>query len=134
MKKLLLTGLVALMAITGLTACDASEADVVSENLSKSAESFDVQRRIVFINTMSDKYLLSIEGRCSFEDTARKVDVTCEIGDKQYSKYSMGKAPNVTYVTEQLTAKYEDPFHYKIVFRPETIVPDVDLETSLDKK
>ena len=49
-----------IMAITGLAGCS-TEADTVSQNLSKSADSFEVQRRVVFFNGITDKYLLSIE-------------------------------------------------------------------------
>lgn len=133
MKKLILTGLVAIMAMTGLTACESSEADTVSHNLSKSADSFQVQRRIVFLNGITDKYLLSIEGLCSFESSAKKVSVTCKVGDGQYKKHTLGLSDNVTFFSEQTDAKYEDAFHYKVIFRPETIIPDVDLQTSMDK-
>ena len=45
-----------IMAITDLTGCS-TEADTVSQNLSKSADSFEVQRRVVFFNGITDKYL-----------------------------------------------------------------------------
>ena len=130
MKKLILAGFVGLMALTGLTACESSEADTVSHNLSKSADSFQVQRRIVFLNGITDKYLLSIEGLCSFESSARKVNVTCKVGDGQYKKHTLGLSDNVTFFSEQTDAKFEDAYHYKVLFRPEAIVPDVDLQTS----
>jgi maltose-binding protein MalE len=132
MKKLILTGLIAVTALTGLVGCT-SEADTVSDNLSKSAESFQVQRRIVFINTMSDKYLLSVEGLCSYEQTSKKVTVTCKVGEGQYKKHTLGLTHNVTYFSEQTDAKYEDAYHYKVLFRPEEIIPDVDLQTSVGK-
>ena len=43
------------------------EAKVASRNLSIAAEQFELSRRIVFFNGITDKYLLSIEGRCSIE-------------------------------------------------------------------
>ena len=42
-----------------LTACS-SDADVASENLSKAADNFEVQRRIVFFNGITDEYRLTI--------------------------------------------------------------------------
>lgn len=131
MKKLLLAATLT-ASVLGLSACS-SEADTVSENLAQSADSFKVQRKVIFINTMTDKYLLSIEGRCSLDaKSSKKVAVICKTGDDQYKRHTMGLSSNVTYVVEQTQAKYEDPFHYKVTFRPETIIPDIDLQTSKD--
>lgn len=128
MKNKLLMGLVIVMSII-LSAC--SEASTVSENLSKSADSFEVQRKIVFFNGITDKYLLTIEGLCSIDaSSSKKLSVTCKVGDKQYKKHYLGLSDNVSYFVEQTDAKYEDPFHYKVIFRPESVVPDIDLQTS----
>jgi hypothetical protein len=128
MNKRLAIILIGVLAIT-LAGC--SEADTVSQNLSTSADNFQVQRKVVFFNVITDKYLLTIEGRCSIDTTStKKLSVTCKVGDKQYKKHYLGLSDNVSYFVEQTDAKYEDPFHYKVVFRPETIVPDVDIQTS----
>jgi hypothetical protein len=117
-------------SIISLVACS-SEADTVSENLSKSADSFQVQRRVVFFNGITDKYLLTIEGLCSLDaSSSKKIAVTCKVGDGQYKKHYLGLSDNVSYFVEQTDAKYEDAYHYKVLFRPETIVPDIDLQTS----
>jgi len=108
-----------------------SEADTVSENLSKSADSFQVQRRVVFFNGITDKYLLTVEGRCALNtESSKKLTVTCKIGKDKYKKHYLGLSDNVSYFVEQTDAKYEDAYHYKVLFRPETIVPDIDLQTS----
>jgi hypothetical protein len=126
MKKLIVTSLLAVSLLAGCT----SEADTVSHNLSKSADSFDVQRRVVFFNGITDKYLLTIEGKCSITDSDGQLEATCKVGDGQYKKHFLGLSDNVSYFVEQTDAKYEDAYHYKVLFRPETIVPDIDLQTS----
>lgn len=131
MKKLVLA-MVAVVSLT-LAGCS-SEADTVSQNLSKSADSFQVQRRIVFFNGITDKYLLEINGLCSLDtSSSKKLTVTCKVGEGQYKKHFLGLSDNVSYFVEQTDAKYEDPFHYKVLFRPEEIVPDIDLQTSNGK-
>jgi len=40
---------------------------------------------------------------------------------------------NVSYFVEQTDATYGVPYHYRVLFRPETIVPDIDLQTSIEK-
>lgn len=131
MKKWILASLVGIMTTIGLVGC--SEADTVSENLSKSADSFQVQRRVVFFNGITDKYLLTVEGLCSINtDSAKKLTVTCKVGKNKYKKHYLGLSDNVSYFVEQTDAKYENAYHYKVLFRPETIVPDIDLQTSKD--
>ncbi|HDR8449084.1 TPA: hypothetical protein QC311_002219 [Bacillus cereus] len=130
MKKKIIAGLMSIMAITGLAGCS-TEADTVSQNLSKSADSFEVQRRVVFFNGITDKYLLSIEGLCALDaGDGKKITVTCKIGDGKYKKHYLGLSDNVSYFIEQTDAKYEDAYHYKVLFRPEEIIPDIKLQTS----
>lgn len=133
MKKKLVTLFVGLAAIISLVGCS-SESDVVSENLSKSADSFEVQRRVVFFNGITDKYLLTIEGLCALDtSSSKKLTVTCKVGKDTYKKHYLGLSDNVSYFVEQTDAKYEDAFHYKVLFRPEQVVPDIDLQTSKGK-
>jgi hypothetical protein len=133
MKKFL-AGLMVAMAFIGLVGCS-SEADTASYNLSKSADSFEVQRRVVFFNGITDKYLLTIEGLCSLgnSDKAGQLTVTCKVGKDQYKKHFLGLSDNVSYFVEQTDAKYVDAFHYKVLFRPESIIPDIDMQTSNGK-
>lgn len=112
-----------------LSAC--TEADTVSKNLSKSADSFEVQRRIVFLNAITDNYLFTVEGLCSINtDSEKKLTVTCKTGENSYKKHYLGLSDNVTYFGEQTDAKYENPYHYKILFRPEQIIPDIEIQKS----
>lgn len=114
-----------------LTACT-SEADTVSHNLSEAADSFEVQRRIVFFNGITDRYLLELNGLCALgnEDTVGRLSVTCKVGPDSYKKHYLGLSDNVSFLVEQTDAQYADPFHYRMIFRPEAIVPDIDLQTS----
>lgn len=114
------------IGVGSLVACD-KPADVASHNLSNAADNFEIQRRIVFINGITDKYLLVIEGRCSLgnDDKTGEISVTCKIGENQYTKHFMGLSDNVTYVVEQLDAASVDTWHYQVNFRPETLIPDI---------
>lgn len=114
-----------LIAAAALTGC-ASDADVVSSNLSKAADQFEVSRRIIFYNGITDKYMLTIEGRCSISHQDRQLEVTCKTQGGEYKKHFLGLSDNVTYVAEQLEAVSADANHYRVIFKPEVIVPDVD--------
>lgn len=124
--KMLITAAAAAVMLTGC----GDEADTVSENLSTAADNFEVNRRIVFFNGITDTYLLSIEGLCSIVDEGIQLEVTCKVGDDAYKKHFLGLSDNVSYFVEQLDAADVDAYHYRVVFRPETIVPDIDLKTS----
>ena len=128
MKKMIVKGLLAIMTILFLAGC--TEADTVSQNLSKSADSFEVQRRVVFLNGITDEYLLTIEGLCSITDQSNQLEVTCKVAEGQYKKHFLGLSDNVSYFVEQTDAKYESAYHYKVLFRPESIIPDIELQTS----
>lgn len=132
MKKKIVMLVVGFVAIISMVGC--TEADTVSENLSKSADSFEVQRRVVFFNGITDKYLLTVEGLCALDtDSEKKLTVTCKIGKDKYKKHYLGLSDNVSYFVEQTDAKYENAYHYKVLFRPEQIVPDIELQTSKGK-
>lgn len=132
MKKKIVMLFVGFVAIISMVGC--TDADTVSKNLSKSADSFEVQRRVVFFNGITDKYLLTVEGLCALDtDSEKKLTVTCKIGKDKYKKHYLGLSDNVSYFVEQTDAKYENAYHYKVLFRPEQIVPDIELQTSKGK-
>lgn len=126
MKRLLALALIAL-AIAGCT----RDAQVASHNLSYAADNFEIDRRVVFFNGITDQYLFTIEGKCSIEaDTSdAQLEVTCKLGPEQYVKHFLGLSDNVTYFVEQLVAADVSEYHYKVVFKPQVIVPDIDLAT-----
>lgn len=108
-----------------------SDADIASQNLSTAADNFEIQRRVIFVNGITDKYLLVIEGRCSLGnfDAERELSVTCKIGEGKFVKHFLGLSDNVTYVVEQTEAANVSEYHYRVVFKPEEILPDIDLRT-----
>jgi hypothetical protein len=129
-KRALLAGVLVLTA--ALTGCG-SAADTTSYNLSQEADNFELQRRVVFFNGITDTYMLEIEGRCSITDEGGQLEVTCKIADDAYKKHFLGLSDNVTYFVEQLEAKDVSAYHYQVRFRPETIIPEFDLQTSNDE-
>lgn len=132
MKLKALAVLALLSSAATLSGCDTS-ATVASRNLAKAADNFEINRRIVFVNGITDNYLLSIEGRCSFgvESAAKpKVAVTCKTGPDAYKKHTLGLSDNVTFFSEQLEPVAVSSYHYRVMFRPQTILPDIDFDGS----
>jgi hypothetical protein len=136
MKKLITVSTIALLSTLSLTGC-VSDADVASENLSKSAEQFEINRRIVFFNGITDKYLLQIEGFCSVETgnsmLSGSIDVTCKTGPKSYKKSFLGLSDNVSFFVEQMEAAEVSPYNYRVIFKPDAIIPNIDLVTQVGK-
>jgi hypothetical protein len=122
MKKIMIL-LVLIVTLVTLTGC--RESDRVSTNISREADEFRVQRRIVFYNSIQDTYILEIQGNCSIEvDTVdNQLEVTCKIGEGKYQKHFLGLSDNVTYSVEQLEYSEVNPYRYKIIFKPEMILP-----------
>lgn len=123
-KKIIAASLVAAGGLA-LTSC-ATDADVVSKNISKAADQFEIGRRVVFVNGITDKYLLSIEGRCNIADDGNQLEVVCKTSGGEYKKHFLGLSDNVTYFVEQLEPANVSADHYRVIFKPEFIVPDID--------
>lgn len=122
--RLIIAGL--LLVFTALAGCT-SDADVASQNLSNAADNFEIQRRVVFYNGITGEYVLSIEGRCSVDPgDANRMSVTCKAAGGEFKKHFLGKSDNVTWFAEQIESASVSTDHYKVNFKPQSILPDID--------
>ena len=110
--------------------CLDSDANVASYNLSKAADQFEINRRVVFYNGITNEYMLTIEGLCSLgnNDAPGQLSVTCKTGPNTFKKHFLGLSDNVTYFVEQLENAGVSTYHYKVIFKPSVIIPDVDIK------
>jgi hypothetical protein len=129
MRKKFATALFAIVMAFSIGACS-READVVSHNISAAADQFEVLRRVVFYNGITDQYMLTIEGYCSLgnDRTATEISITCKTGGADFKKHFLGLSDNVTYFVEQLDGANVSPDHYRVIFKPSTIIPDIDIQ------
>lgn len=127
MKKTKAIAALAIIATAafGFAGCS-TDSDVASKNLSQDADNFKIPRQIVFFNGITDKYLLSIEGYCSINDDGNQLEVTCKEGD-EYKKHFLGLSDNVSYFAEQVDGANVSADHYKITFKPETVIPNIEV-------
>lgn len=134
MRKFLIVVLL-LATVATLGACTAHDSDVVSKNLSTEADQFHVLRRIVFYNGITGEYMLEITGLCALgnDDPPNELTVICKVGinpqtgEPEYKKHFLGLSDNVTYFVEQLYGQNVSASRYKVIYKPSTIVPDIDL-------
>ena len=126
MKKMVIV----IVVLGFLLAGCALEADVASQNVSKAADMFEISRRIVFYNGITDEYILVIEGLCSLGnyDPDGELSVTCKTGEGSYKKHFLGLSDNVTYFAEQIESAPANPYQYRVIFRPVQIIPDIEVD------
>lgn len=128
-----------MVAALGLTlaagSCDQDDAKVVEKNLIKAADNFEVNRRIVFYNGMQDIYLLEIAGRCAMElgSSGRSFNVICKVGPSDYKRHTLVLSDNVTAFVEQLDAVHASAYHYRVTFKPQALIGDVDFRGSAEE-
>ncbi len=129
MKKYLFRNLCIAATVLVLQACS-RESEVASQNVSLAAHNFEVKRRAVFYNGITGDYILTIEGLLSVKEsnTQKRLEVVVKTGPKSYKKHYLGLSDNVTYFVEQIEPVAADPFHYRVIFRPTTIVPDIEVQ------
>jgi hypothetical protein len=130
MKKLVILAAI----VAALTGC-ARDADVASRNLSEAADMFEINRRVVFYNGINGEYMLTVEGLCSLgnNDKARQLSITCKVGPTSYKKHFLGLSDNVTYFVEQIEASKASAYHYRVIFKPQSIIPDIDFRAGVGK-
>ena len=121
-----LVAIAAVVLSLGFLGACSTDADVASHNLSQGADNFEILRRIVFYNGITEAYILEIQGFCSIFEDGRQLEVTCKVGPNEYKKHFFGLSDNATYFVEQLESAGVSVSHYRVTFKPSTIVPDID--------
>lgn len=123
----LLAGIGVALAVT---AGGCSEASTASQNISTDADNFKIQRKIVGINTRTDKYLFYVEGKCSIERNDDALIALCKYGENDFRKQYMGKSTDTFWSSIQTVGVPADVYHTKIVLKPEGVIPDLELNLS----
>lgn len=123
MKKLFKCALI--VSVFALLAGCSTDAETVTYNIKKDAEQFKVIRRVVFMNNITGEYLFEAEGNCSVEtnNTANRLELTCKTGEEKYKVHYFGLSDNTSYIVEQMEWQEANKYKYKIVFKPDSIIP-----------
>lgn len=107
-----------------MTGC-VDQATIVSNNVSKEADNFNVVRRLTVINTRTDKCLLQMTGKISIEDVTDGIAVLVEVDrDKGiYQKHWVYLNENTMYTVEDLNGVSVSKYAYELEFMPQQLVP-----------
>lgn len=135
MKRLraVLAILVVLALCMSVSACggDDTDAEVAGKNLATAAEQFEVDRKVTVYNGITDKVILEVKGPCNIEDQRIQLEVLCAISgvgtpNVEFVKNIAGLSDNVSYWVEQLHPIGVSTTQYRVIFKPEALVPDFD--------
>jgi outer membrane lipoprotein-sorting protein len=123
MKKKIVAILMILMVVFGLVGC--SEADRVSQNLSKEADNFNVVRQLTVINCIEGDVLFQMTGRMSITaDTSdNQLEIIVEDENGTYKKHFIGLSDNVTYVVEDISTNKVSKYKYTLNYNPKMWIP-----------
>ncbi len=127
MVKKILIAFASLAFLLTMVGCQ-REASVASYNTSAAADQFEVYRRVVFYNGITDKYILEIRGYCSIETSKGELQVMVKVGPTTYLKHFLGLSDNVTYFAEQIEPAKVSGGQYRVIFKPSEIIPDIDIK------
>lgn len=126
MKRLFLVGLLCLGLM--LSACT-NDADVASHNISEDADNFKVQRKVTFINTITNEVLYTVEGNFSIKADSEdnQLEITAKTGEDKFQKHFLGLSPTTVYIVEQLEWQETNKYQFKITIKPSTVVPEINI-------
>lgn len=127
MKKFIIVAFA--LVVVGISGCGlVNDADVARSNLEREEQNFNVYRRVVFYNGITGEYILTIEGRLAIiVDTDGDLVVTVKTENGTYLKHYLGLSDNVTYFSEALIPSLVSTSHYKVIFKPSTIIPTIEV-------
>lgn len=126
MKKKIIGIILMICLVFSLTGC--RTADIVNHNLSKDGDEFNLYRKITVTNARTDTIMLEAEGYMSLSNNSNnELVVTIKTGEDIYYKDYIYLNDWTCYVMEQTEPTSTDKYHYQLVFYPERVIPDVEV-------
>ena len=124
MKKRIIV-LMVIAAMMALSGCEEREATIVSKNVSKQADNFNVTRRLTVINTRSDKCILQMTGKMSIEDQSDGIAILVEVDREKNicQKHYIYMNENTMYTVEDVSGVSVSRYAYEMEFMPQTLIP-----------
>ncbi|MDT2855849.1 beta-sandwich lipoprotein [Lactococcus lactis] len=121
-KNIAISTVLGASTLIGLSAC--SQADKVSQNVSNDADNFKVERRVVIINTRTDKIEFVAKGLISVNtEDSKKLVILAKVGKSQYKKDIINLTNNNMYTVEDLSGANVNSYKYEVTWLPESVVP-----------
>lgn len=121
MKKLLSIILCILIMVS---LCGCREASIVSHNVSKEADNFNVMRRITVFNIRTDTVLMQMTGYFALQNNSTKeLVVIAEVEKGIYQKHFIYLNDYTMYTVEDLNGAKVSAYSYELEFLPTVLRP-----------
>ena len=121
-KRIFTVILVIVLALGILAGC--TESDVVSHNISKEADNFNVTRRLTVFNIRTDTVLMQMTGKFSLQNNSTKeLCVIVEVEKGVYQKHFVYLNDYTMYTVEDLNGTKVSPYSYELEFLPQRLDP-----------
>lgn len=111
------------LALIAISLAGCRQSSRVSYNIAQEADNFNVLRRVVVINTRTDKAEFECIGRIAVEVGENRLDIIVETEDNKYQKHIVNLTGNNMYIVEDLGKADVNNFKYEINYLPEMILP-----------
>lgn len=125
MKKLndlLIIMLVVMLVVIVLLGCG-KQSERVSQNIAQEADNFNILRRVVIINTRTDKVEFECIGRIAVEVKTKRLNIIVETDKGKYQKHIVNLTNNNMYIVEDLGGAEVNKYKYEINYLPKMIQP-----------
>lgn len=132
MKKIISFILATILFILGITCVVLTsgcqrESDKVSYNIPRDADNFNVRRKLIVMNAITESIMFECEGVFSFElDSVAGVPrmvLLIKDGPNSYKKHSVGLNTMALWSVEDLDGNNVSNFSYEFKINPQMIVP-----------
>lgn len=121
MKKILSIVLCILIMVS---LCGCREASIVSHNVSKEADNFNVMRRITVFNIRTDTVLMQMTGYFALQNNSTKeLVVIAEVEKGVYQKHFIYLNDYTMYTVEDLNGAKVSAYSYELEFLPTVLRP-----------
>lgn len=112
-----------LLAVTMLLCmCFCTQSEKVSQNISQQADNFNVTRKITVVNIRDNTILYELIGKCSLKNEGHnELSVISEVSKGNYKKDFIYLSEWTTYIVQDVSGSYVDPYHYEVNILPQMI-------------
>jgi len=113
-----------LCIVMALTLCGCRESTIVSNNVSKQADNFNVMRRITVFNIRTDTVLMQMTGYFALKNnSSNELVVIAEVEKGVYQKHFIYLNAYTMYTVEDLNGTKVSPYAYEMEFLPQMLQP-----------
>ena len=105
---------------------------IAYEQIGQNQKAIDIYNQgLDYAGDLKSQFLTNIANNMGIlgnYDSAGELSITCKTGESEYKKHFLGLSDNVTYFAEQMESAEISGYHYRVIFRPTTIIPDIEMD------